>query len=245
MEIILFFCVLSFVPPVIIGIAQTALWIQRALESPAQRAVRLKKEADAKAKAEKDAAAREAEHQRQMREYQLTQMREKWDLYQNVFRVNTMNDLPAEQFELLVADFFRAKGYVVEVVGGVGDFGVDLIVTKGTERMAVQCKRYTANVGPSAIQQAHSGGHFHRCNCYAVVTSSYFTDAAKVMADRLSVKLYWRSHIGKYLEDRGIGTRMQFSEAAYRANEAAIEQLWNNYSWRHPRRGRQYRHDRR
>jgi hypothetical protein len=51
------------------------------------------------------------------------------------------------QFEVFVADLFRAMGHQVMMSGGVGDQGVDIIVEPGSRRIAVQCKNHLRPVG--------------------------------------------------------------------------------------------------
>ena len=46
------------------------------------------------------------------------------------------------QFEIFVADLFRAMGHRATVMGRSGDQGMDVIVDHGGERVAVQCKNY-------------------------------------------------------------------------------------------------------
>jgi restriction system protein len=221
----------------LVGIGQ---WIARNLESPEKKAERERLEAARKHQAELDLAKLTYEAEKRRHEYELAEMREKWQLFQNVYRVNTLNSLAGAEFEFLVAQFFEAKGYAVEMVGRSGDFGVDLIATKGPEKLAVQVKRHNANIGPSAIQQAYAGGSHWRCNAFAVATSSYFTDAARTMAKSLGVRLYERGQIGGWLETIGIGSREEFSEEAYARQKEAIERLYSNFNFS-SRRARNFR----
>jgi restriction system protein len=49
------------------------------------------------------------------------------------------------EFETLVGEAFRQKGYKVLELGGAGpDGGVDLVLTKGGEKFLVQCKQWKA-----------------------------------------------------------------------------------------------------
>jgi restriction endonuclease Mrr len=229
---------------VAMGVFAVYHWLRRILETPRQRALRECEEAKETAKKKASAEEWQRELQRRQREADLNEMRDRWALYQNLFRVNAMNDLTAYQFEVLCASFFESKGYIVEIVGGVGDFGVDLIAQRGSEVLAVQVKRYTGNVGPSAIQQVHAGGAYKGCNACAVVASSYFTPAATEMAKRLNIKLYDRPRIGKWLEEQGIGARQQFSEAAYLANKDALDRICYAFQPRSARGQRRYRRNR-
>jgi len=241
------FIVLSYIAFIVLCVSWLALAkgykrLLRALESPEKRATRIRVEADLEAKFRAEDEAHEARRRQQFRDEEIRSMRGKWSLYQNIMRVETLNSLSADQFEILVGRFFEARGYSISMVGGTGDFGVDIIAMKGKEKLAVQVKRYSGKVGPSAIQQAYSGGHFQGCNCAAVVTSSYFTDAAETMARTLRVRLFDRRIIGKWLEAKGVGTRAEFTEADYLANKATIDGMWHSVESKRSRPYRRWQH---
>lgn len=64
-------------------------------------------------------------------------------------------------YERLCMCRIKACGWQAEMTKTSGDFGVDLIAQKEnsvkTLRVAVQCKRYSGNVGVDAVQQVHTG----------------------------------------------------------------------------------------
>src|SRR5690606_35194698 len=56
-----------------------------------------------------------------------------------------LNDMSWREFEMLVGEAFRRKGFTVRETGGAGpDGGVDLVLSAGTERYLVQCKQWRA-----------------------------------------------------------------------------------------------------
>ena len=58
---------------------------------------------------------------------------------------STLNQMNWQQFELVVGEAFRRRGYAVTERGGAGpDGGVDLVIRKGSESTVVQCKQYRA-----------------------------------------------------------------------------------------------------
>jgi restriction system protein len=96
-----------------------------------------------------------------------------------------------QQFESLVAEGFRQRGFqVTEKGGAVPDGGVDLILARGTERFLVQCKQWRAQqvpvtivrelYGAMAAQQA-AGGY--------VVTSGRFTRDALAFGEGRNIEL--------------------------------------------------------
>jgi restriction system protein len=96
-----------------------------------------------------------------------------------------------QEFEHLVAEGFRQRGFRVTENGGAApDGGVDLILATGTERFLVQCKQWRAQqvpvtivrelYGVMAAQQA-AGGY--------VVTSGRFTKDAIAFAEGRNIEL--------------------------------------------------------
>ncbi len=74
----------------------------------------------------------------------------------NLRDARTLEDLLAmtpEQFEVVVAQLFKAYGHHVENVGGNGDHGVDIVVISNRgEKWIVQCKRYSGSVGEPIVR---------------------------------------------------------------------------------------------
>lgn len=101
-------------------------------------------------------------------------------------------------FENYVATRLRAAGYRVSLTKVTGDFGVDLIASKGRERVAVQCKRHGQRVGPAAVQQVVAGAAMHRCSATMVVSNQDFTVAAVALARMHSCELVGRSRLHRW-----------------------------------------------
>jgi hypothetical protein len=104
-------------------------------------------------------------------------------------RVDAMSGL---EFETYVAGLLRARGWQVETTAVIGDYGVDLIATSGSERMAVQCKCHRKSVGVSAVQQVVAGAKHYRCTTSMVVSNQEFTRAAVQLASSHSCRLIGR-----------------------------------------------------
>ena len=84
-------------------------------------------------------------------------------------------------FERLIADYFRKRGFVhAEVIGRSGDRGVDVLATNiNGELELIQCKRYRAgnNVGSTAIQRVDSYMRSrHACKAWVITTSDFTPD---------------------------------------------------------------------
>jgi restriction system protein len=104
--------------------------------------------------------------------------------------IREIKTMTGEQFERRLAILFRDLGYRVEPTGKRGDFGADLVVTKGKKRTVVQAKRWSKNVGVKAVQEANTARSMYRAEGALVVTSSGFTKAARKLAASAHVELW-------------------------------------------------------
>jgi restriction system protein len=96
-----------------------------------------------------------------------------------------------QQFESLVAEGFRQRGFTVTEKGGAApDGGVDLVLTRGTERFLVQCKQWRAQQVPVTIVRELYGvmAAQHAAGGY-VVTSGRFTKDATAFAAGRNIEL--------------------------------------------------------
>ena len=102
----------------------------------------------------------------------------------------TNSDMTGHEYEHYVADYLSFRGYHhVKVTKGSGDYGVDVIATKGGIKYAVQCKFYSNPVGIHAVQEAAAGKAYYGCDSSMVVTNNTFTKAAKELAEANGVAL--------------------------------------------------------
>jgi restriction system protein len=85
------------------------------------------------------------------------------------------------EFEDHVARIARGCGPVI-MTPVTGDFGVDLVVGRRPNRLAIQCKRQSRPVGAGAVQEVVAGAPMHDCAHTMVVTNHDFTSAARTLA---------------------------------------------------------------
>ena len=95
------------------------------------------------------------------------------------------------EFEMLVGEAFRRRGYAVVETGGNGpDGGIDLILKKGSEIRLVQCKQWRANkVGVDVVRALYGVMAARGAAGGFVVTSGQFTTDAKAFANGRNVEL--------------------------------------------------------
>lgn len=104
---------------------------------------------------------------------------------------SALDGMSWREFELLVGEAFRLQGFrVVETGSGGSDGGVDLVLSKGSERFFVQCKQWKAyKVGVDVVRELYGVMAAKGASGGFVVTSGTFTADAKAFADGRNVKL--------------------------------------------------------
>ena len=95
------------------------------------------------------------------------------------------------KFERKCAAALRRQGFThVELIGGSGDQGVDILARKHRKTYGIQCKYYSSPVGNHAVQQAYAGARYYDCDIAAVMTNSTYTEGARALAERTDVRLW-------------------------------------------------------
>jgi len=97
--------------------------------------------------------------------------------------------LGGTSFEVEAGSVFSRRGYAVRRVGGSGDQGVDLLLTKGGVTIAVQCKAHRMPVGPSAVRDLFGAMVHHRYAEAWLLSTSGFTKGARFFAAGKPIKL--------------------------------------------------------
>lgn len=102
-----------------------------------------------------------------------------------------LNDMSWQQFEALVGEAFRRKGYAVAETGGGGaDGGIDLALKKDGETFLVQCKQWKAyKVSVNTVRELYGVMAAEGATGGFVVTSGVFTDEARAFAEGRNIEL--------------------------------------------------------
>ena len=105
-------------------------------------------------------------------------------------------------FELLVGESFRIRGYAVEETGGGGaDGGIDLKLRKGNEVFLVQCKQWRAyKVSVTIVRELFGVMAAQGATGGFVVTSGIFTVDAKEFAKGRNIELIDGSALVKLID---------------------------------------------
>jgi restriction system protein len=114
--------------------------------------------------------------------------------YRNVdiAKVDKMTGLDFEEY---LAPLFQMQGYSAKVTQGSGDYGADLVISKNGVKTVVQAKRYSSNIGVSAVQEIVAAKPFYHARKAMVVTNQYFTKQAKNLARANGVQLVDRDSL--------------------------------------------------
>ena len=121
--------------------------------------------------------------------------------------VNKFMDFSPQDFEDFISQLFRDNGYNVEQTKYSGDYGVDLIIKKGNEHIAVQVKRYTKTnkVGVKDVNQVLGGRDYYKCNDSMIITTSSFTNQVLKLSEKTGVDLWDWNRLQKYICDTYFG----------------------------------------
>ena len=104
---------------------------------------------------------------------------------------DVLDGMSWREFELLVGEAYRQRGYRVIEIGGAGpDGGVDLVLLKGSEKFFVQCKQWKAyKVGVTTVRELYGVMAAKGATGGFVVTSGRFTADAKDFAQGCNIEL--------------------------------------------------------
>jgi len=105
--------------------------------------------------------------------------------------IDDLRALSWQQFETIVGEAFRRRGYsVLETGQGGADGGVDLVLTKAGERFLVQCKQYRAStVSVMVVREIFGVVAAQRAAGAIIVTTGKFTKDAIEFAAKQPIEL--------------------------------------------------------
>lgn len=119
------------------------------------------------------------------------------DLNSKLLGIDTME---GHDFEQWCAEALQNSGFTnVSVTPGSGDQGVDVLAEKDGIKYAIQCKRYSSDLGNTPVQEVYLGKAFYKCHVGVVLTNQHFTAGAKEAASASGVLLWDREWIKSYL----------------------------------------------
>jgi restriction system protein len=109
-------------------------------------------------------------------------------------------NLTGSDFEKLIYRLSNAMGYSTEWIGKSGDQGGDLIANRNGKRLLIQAKCYRDwSTGNEAVQQVVGAMKFYDCSEATVITTSYFTPEAIILAKANNIELIAKGRLQELL----------------------------------------------
>jgi restriction system protein len=122
-------------------------------------------------------------------------------------RARTVKDSSWDEFELLVGEIYRRRGFRSEFSAGTGaDGGIDLVLRRGEERVLVQCKSWNAwKVGPKEIREFFGVLVSDGATRGIFVTTGRFTRDATEFAEGKPIEMIDGSAFERMLREAATG----------------------------------------
>lgn len=111
-----------------------------------------------------------------------------------------IDNMSGYEFERFLKEMFKTLGYRVKKTPDSGDYGADLYMEKDGKIYIVQAKRYRDNVSLPAVQEVVAAKSYYKADVCMVVTNSYLTENAKILAKNNNVIVYERPDLIKLIE---------------------------------------------
>lgn len=116
-----------------------------------------------------------------------------YDKSERSITIKQIDLMSGEQFEEFICKFFEKMNYKCKKTKASGDQGVDVLATKGDERIAIQAKCYMNGViGNHAVMEVVGGKKYYDATRCMVITNRTFTKSARELADKNNVTLWDR-----------------------------------------------------
>lgn len=121
-----------------------------------------------------------------------------------------VDQMKGSEFEVFLKFLLESHGYQAQVTKGSGDFGADLVLSRGGKTIVVQAKRYTNKVGLTAVQEIVSAKSYYNADECWVITNSYFTAPAMKLGNINGVLLVDRDELVEWMSANNKGTESAF-----------------------------------
>lgn len=124
------------------------------------------------------------------------------------------------QFEELVCEHFRNKGYEAKTNSYVGDYGVDVFATKGKEKIAVQAKMYgsgTRKINRQMVMELHGAKDYFDCTKAVIATDGILLADALEVANKLKIQIL------------NVDSSVPFSSKKSLQSDKTFDSIWEKY----------------
>jgi restriction system protein len=113
--------------------------------------------------------------------------------------IEALDRMAGIEFEHALEQLFLDLGYGTLVTQASHDYGADLVLSRGGQKIVVQAKRYVGVLGLDAVQQASAARLHYGAVRAIVVTTSDFTSPARALAQSTGVELWNRQRLNEEL----------------------------------------------
>lgn len=126
---------------------------------------------------------------------------------------SALNEPTWQEFEVLVGEAFRHKGYAVRETGGGGaDGGVDLVISRDGKKYLVQCKQWKSRqVGVKPVRELAGLVAAHGAAGGVMVTSGTYTTEATAFAKQARISLIAGEQLHVLIKEAKAGTLSKFN----------------------------------
>lgn len=117
--------------------------------------------------------------------------------------IKDIDKMDGLQFEIYLKSLLKELGYKVLVTKSTQDFGADLIIKKDSKKISVQAKRYgyKNKVSVDAVQQAYASMPYYKTNESWIITNSYLTKNANILASACNVTIFDRPKLVDWIKE--------------------------------------------
>lgn len=96
------------------------------------------------------------------------------------------------EYEALVAEHYVGQGFTVDDRPATNDWGIDIIATKGAERVGVQVKMYGGTARPvnrAQVMELFGAAAYFDCTRAVIATDGRVMSDAEAVAKKLSIEI--------------------------------------------------------
>lgn len=110
-------------------------------------------------------------------------------------------NLSGRQFELEIAKLYQGLGYSAEICRQGGDEGIDIILERDSERIAVQCKAHNNRISPSVARDLAGTMLHHKFEHGIIASTNGFTNGTIDFCRNKKIKLISMNEILEMYEE--------------------------------------------
>lgn len=125
-----------------------------------------------------------------------------------------------KQFEELVCEHFRSKGYEAKTTSYSNDYGVDVFATKGKEKIAIQAKMYgsgTRKINRQMVMELHGAKDYFDCTKAIIATDGVLLSDALEVAKKLKIEVL------------NINATLPLTNNKKTASDKTFDGIWEKY----------------